>query len=211
MGVIVGAAVFASACGGSANSGSAPQATTTTKALSPASSDATSITAASQNARVHVSLLLPSPSIVSGKRVSATLVIQNDSGAPVLSDACVPPGESVLGQIGLATDPPRTTPPAPTTTRLAPNASTSSTLLTVGEGGCLGPTHEMAGVGTTRVPFALEASSSLCQLAPAAQLQFDACLPGGTPLRPGTYYLSYDWYGSLPTPTIAVPVVAATG
>ena len=205
---VIGAVAFASACGGSMKSESAPRSTTPTNARPAASSTATSTTVASSNARVHVSLDLPSPSIMSGKRVNATLVIQNDTGAPVSSDSCVPPGESVLGQIGLTTYPPPTTPP-PTTTTSAPDASTSSTGLVISEGGCLGPTHEMVGVGTTRVPFVLEASSSLCQLAPAPQLQVDVCLPGGTPLRPGTYYVSYDWYGgNLPTPIITVSVVA---
>jgi hypothetical protein len=174
-------------------------------------SGSTNTTGSPQSARVHVSLLLPSPSIVSGQGVNATLVIQNDSGTPVLSDTCVPPGESVLGQMGLATYPPPTTPPPTTTTTLAPNASTASRFPALGKsGGCLGPTHEIARVGTTRVTFTLEASSSLCQLAPAAQLQVDACLPGGAPLRPGTYYIDYDWYGPLPSPAITVPVVAAT-
>jgi hypothetical protein len=208
---VIGAVALASGCGGSAKSGSSARATTTTNARSPASPASTSTTIASQNTRLYVSLVLPSPSIVSGTRVNATLVIQNDSGAPVLSNFCTPPGESVLGQIGLATYPPPTMPPTTTTTTTTtPNVSTSSTRV-FSHGGCLGPTHEMVGVGTTRVPFTLEASSSLCQLAPAAQLQVDACLPDGTPLRPGTYYISYDWYGgTLPSPTITVLVVAAT-
>ena len=68
----------------------------------------------------------------------------------------------------------------------------------------------MVGVGTTRVSFMLEASTSLCQLAPAAQLQVFPCLPGGTPLKPGRYYVTYDWYGSdLPTPVITFQVVGA--
>jgi hypothetical protein len=62
-----------------------------------------------------------------------------------------------------------------------------------------------------RTPACRRGESVLGQIGLAAQLQFDACLPGGTPLRPGTYYISNDWYGRLPTPTIAVPVVAATG
>jgi hypothetical protein len=138
--------------------------------------------------------------------VNATLVIQNDSGAPLVSNACLPPGESILGQIGLVPYPPPTAPPPSSAT----NASTSSTLPNPG-GPCIGPTHVIARVGTTRVPFLLEASSSLCQLAPTSQLHVDACLPGGTALRPGTYYLSDDWYGgSLPTPTITVPVAATS-
>jgi hypothetical protein len=163
---------------------------------------------------IHVSLVLPSPGIASGRRVNATLVIQNDTGAPVLSDACDIPGESVLGQIGLASYPPPP-PTATTTTTTAPaaaNASTSFTLPPTIGGPCLGPTHEMVRVGTTSVPFMLEASNSLCQLAPAGRLQVDPCLPGGAPLPPGTYYVDYDWYGgNLPTPVIAVRVTAPTG
>jgi len=206
---VVGVVVFVSGCAGSAKSTPAERTTPTTIAQTPTSQGATTTTDSSQNPRIRVSLVLPSPSIVSGLRVNATLVIQNNGGAPVVSNACLLPGESVLGQIGLSTYPPPTVPPA-TTTTLGANASTSSTFPLPHEGGCLGPTHVMAKVGTTRVPFLLEASSSLCQLAPAEQLQVHACLPGGTPLHPGTYYFDYDWYGRLPTPTITVRVVATT-
>ena len=204
--MVIGALVVAAACGSSAKPASAPPVATTTTGRAPASSSTTSTTDASQNPRVHVSLVLPAPGIVSGTQVHATLVIENDTGAPILSDACQPPGESVLGQMQLTTYPPPTIPPPTTTTTRPPNASTSSTVILGHEGGCVGPTHVMAGVGTSRVPFLLEASTSLCQLAPAAQLQVHACLPGGTPLAPGTYYISYDWYGRLPTPTITVRV-----
>jgi len=208
--MVIGALVVAAACGAGAKSASAPPVPTTTTARAPASSSTTSTTDVSQNPRVHVSLIVPPAGIVSGQTVAATLVIRNDSGAPILSNHCVPPGESVLGEVELSTYPPPTMPPPTTTITLPPNASTSSTFLLGHEGGCLGPTHEMVGIGTTRVPFLLQGSTSLCQFAPAAQLQIHACLPGGTPLAPGNYYLDYAWYGPLPTPAITVRVVAPT-
>ena len=73
-----------------------------------------------------------------------------------------------------------------------------------------GTQYEIGTLGTTRIPFVLEASTSLCQLAPKSQLTVDVCLPGGTPLPPGRYYYDYDWYGgNLPTPPVTVQVVAA--
>ncbi len=68
----------------------------------------------------------------------------------------------------------------------------------------------MVGLGTTKIAFILEASTSLCQVAPPTQLQLHPCLPGGTPLSPGTYYVSYDWYGPLPMPVIPVSNPAAS-
>jgi hypothetical protein len=115
-------------------------------------------------------------------------------------------GESVLGEIGLLPFPPPTEPPPPTTTTVAPKASATSILPHPG-GPCMGPLHVVAKVGTTRVPFMLEATESLCQLAPASQIRVDVCFPNGKPLRPGTYYVDWVWYGPLPTPTITVPVV----
>jgi hypothetical protein len=91
---------------------------------------------------------------------------------------------------------------------LPPGASTT---LYVNPGGpCTGLVHVVAKVGTTRVPFVLEASSSLCQLAPAAQLRISPCLPGGTPLPAGTYYVDPDWVGPPPVPPVAVKVEASS-
>jgi hypothetical protein len=146
---------------------------------------------------VRVSVVLTATRLVSGQREPATLVIRNDTGAPVRSKFCVPSGESVLGQIGLASQP-----PSPQTAR----ASTPTGGIVHGQ--CVGAEHDMAGVGITRVPFMLEATSGLCQLAPASQLHVPECLPGARPLAPGRYYLSVAWYGGdLPQPATTLQVV----
>lgn len=202
---IVCAGLVASGCGGSAKS---PKALGTPPTTAPSSTTVTSSTYPWQNPRIHTSVELAAPNIVSGERVPATLIIENDSGAPIVSNACVIDGESVLGTVSLQAYPPPTAPPTIATTTAPPTVSTSPPLPS--EGGCRGPLHVVARVGTTRVPFMLEASSSLCQLAPAAQLRVPVCLPGGTPLRAGTYYVDPDWYGPLPVPPVTVPVVASS-
>ena len=211
---LAGAVVVVSACGSAGKTTRpavpATTASSTSEITTPSTASTTTTTDASQNPRVHVAVLLPTPTLVSGRRVDATLVVRNETGEPITSTACQTPGEAVLGQIGLTPYPPPTSTTSTTTTPTTTTGATTFPPLRVDPGGpCLGPRHVMVGPGTTRVAFELEASSSLCQLAPAAQLQVDPCLPGGTPLRPGSYYVELDWLGHLPTPIIVVPVVAA--
>jgi hypothetical protein len=177
-------------------------AATTTTRQSTASTTTTVV--AGGDSKVSVSLIVPAGGIPSGKQVHVTLVIRNDTGAPIRSTACVPPGESVLGEMELSKNPPP--PPVP-----SPTVGTGKGITNGGgrsAGACEGPAHDMVAVGTTRVPFLIEGSTTLCQFAPASQLGIDACLRGGEPLAPGTYYVSFIWYGgNLPTPPIAVQVV----